>query len=166
VCQRSGFSRWSTFRFRAPAPGGYTSQRSGKAEKLAVNSAIFQKIEVELPIGTRLNPDYHVTGVRESRGENALFYSIPSNKGSKRSQKSIVESEFERAYQYLLDEGEFTVAWFKENMPITASQSTSCSFKVVGEVFAVLGLARRIRSGRGHKYIHGRGDGVGRVAHV
>jgi hypothetical protein len=93
-----------------------------------------------------------VTGVRASRGESALFYSIPNKTGAKRSQKSIVGSELEKAYQRLLDEGEFSLPWFKENMPITASQSTSCSFKVVGEVFAFLGLARRVPTRRGHKY--------------
>jgi hypothetical protein len=116
------------------------------------NSGVIQRIANELPVGARLDPSYLVTGVRASRGESALFYSIPNKTAGKRSQKSIVGSEFEKAYQRLLDEGEFTLPWFKENMPMTASQSTSCSFKVVGEVFAFLGLARRVPSGRGHKY--------------
>jgi hypothetical protein len=124
-----------------------------EAAELMGNSGIVQKIVQELPVGTRLDPNYLVTGVRASRGETALFYSIPSKMTGKRSQKSIVASELERAYQRLLDEGEFTLPWFKENMPVTASQSTSCSFKVVGEVFAGLGLARRVPSGRGHKYV-------------
>lgn len=133
-------------------PCGNTSLNQ-KGGGLAVNQKFFEKVLSGVPIGTTLDPDYHVTGIRESRGENAFFYSIPNNKGAKRSQKSVGESEFEKAYQHLLDEGEFTLPWFKENMPIAASQSTSCSFKVVGEVFATLGLARRVRSGRGHKYI-------------
>jgi hypothetical protein len=116
------------------------------------NSGVFRRIANELPIGTRLDPNYLVTGVRASRGESALFYSIPNKTDGKRSQKSIVGSEFEKAYRRLLVEGEFTLPWFKEIMPMTASQSTSCSFKVVGGVFAFLGLARRVPAGRGHKY--------------
>ncbi|WP_198152079.1 hypothetical protein [Granulicella tundricola] len=91
--------------------------------------------------------------LRPSRGESALFYSIPNRTTGKRSQKSIVQSELDMAYQRLVDEGEFTLHWFKENMPITASQSSSCSFKVVGEAFAFLRLAERIPFGRGHKYV-------------
>jgi hypothetical protein len=117
------------------------------------DSEVFRRIANELPVGGRLDPNYLVTGVRASRGESALFYSIPSKMAGKRCQKSIVASEFEKAYRHLLDEGEFTLTWFKENLPMTASQSSSCSFKVVGEVFAFLGLARRIPSGRGHKYV-------------
>jgi DNA-binding cell septation regulator SpoVG len=114
---------------------------------------IFRQIEQEISIETKLSPDYRVTGIRKSRGQSALFYSIPNKKTQKRSQKSIVESEFAKAHRHLLDEGELTIAWFKDNLPITASQSTSCSFKVIGEVFVLLGLAQRKRCGRGHKYI-------------
>jgi hypothetical protein len=109
------------------------AQRKG-GEELG-NLGILQKIANELP-----------------RGECALFYSIPNKTTGKRSQKTIVESEFEMAYRHLQDEGEFTLPWFKKNMPMTASQSTSCSFKVVGEIFVFLGLARRVSAGRGHKY--------------
>jgi hypothetical protein len=126
------------------------AQRKG-GEELG-NLGILQKIANELPVGTRLDPNYLVTGVRASRGECALFYSIPNKTTGKRSQKTIVESEFEMAYRHLQDEGEFTLPWFKKNMPMTASQSTSCSFKVVGEIFVFLGLARRVSAGRGHKY--------------
>ena len=73
------------------------------------NMGIMKKIADELPVGTRLDPGYVVTGVRASRGELALFYSIPSNTAGKPSQKSIVGSEFEQAYRQLVDKGEFTL---------------------------------------------------------
>jgi hypothetical protein len=114
---------------------------------------LFQKITNELPIDTKLDPNYRVMGVRASRGELGLFYSIPSKTCERPSQKSIVQSEWEKAYQCLLDKGEFTLPWFKQHMVITARQSTSCSFRVVGEVFTFFGLAWRVPSGRGHKYV-------------
>ncbi len=113
----------------------------------------FDSLRKRVPLGTRLEPDYHSTGIRASRGESAFFYSIPSKSGKKASQKSIVESEFQKAYIQLQNEGSFTLDWFKTNMPKTASQSTSCSFPVVGESFVLLGLAKRVKQGRGHAYI-------------
>ena len=124
-------------------------------------SGVFQRIINELPIDTVLDPNYRVTGVRSSHGELGLFYSIPSKTSERRSQKSIVRSEWEKAYKCLLDEGEYTLPWFKQNMLITGRQSTSCSFRVVGEVFAFLGLAQRVPSRPGYKYVRSdlqRGD--------
>ena len=128
--------------------------RSLATENAEISDArVFDSLVTEIPVDTRLPPNYRLTGIRESRQERALFYSIPSNRGRKPSQKSIVESEFVTAYCHLRSGGDLTKTWFCEHLPITASQSTSCSFKVLGELCVLLGVAERARSGRGLKYI-------------
>lgn len=106
-----------------------------------------------LPVGTKLQPDYEVLGLRESRDGRGLFYKIPNRNGGRPYSKKVIEMEFEKERTYFEMSREFTLDWYRANMPITAKQSDSCSFRLVGEIFAFHGLAKRVAHGRGHKYV-------------
>ena len=112
---------------------------------------IFPQIRA-IPVGTVFEPNYIVNTIGTSRGEPALVYVIRNRGVGKPSTKRICESEWELAYQQLLGPGQFTLDWFKENMPYAAKDG-QCSFRVTGEAFAWLGLARRMPDKRGSKFI-------------
>jgi hypothetical protein len=112
---------------------------------------IFDRIRT-IPIGTKIRPDYTVKGLGKSRGEEALVYLVPNRSGGKPSEKRVRSSEWETAYQHLLSGNQMTRNWFEENMPDAAKDGT-CGFRVTGEVFVLLGLAREASDGSGLKYV-------------
>ncbi len=112
---------------------------------------IFPKVRA-IPVGTVFPPNYVVKTIGTSRGEPALVYVIRSRAGDRPSTKRISESEWELAYRQLLSSGQFTLDWFKKNMPYAAKDG-QCSFRVAGEAFASFGLARRMPDKRGSKFI-------------
>lgn len=91
--------------------------------------------------------EYRVVGWGQSRGEDALVYSIPARlSGGKASKKRIKISDFKAAYHVLVKTGEFTHSWFKENLPDCAKDG-SCNFTTIGGIFELLGEAQY--AGRG-----------------
>jgi hypothetical protein len=78
-------------------------------------------------------------GVR--RGEAALIYFIPIKKHPDRpSEKGVTESEFEQAYQQIIENGEFSRKWFDQNMQ-ACSKEGGCNFTTIGGIFKLLGIA-------------------------
>jgi hypothetical protein len=112
---------------------------------------ILQRI-LALPKGKKVPPDYTIKGSGKSRGEAAIVYFVPSRTGTSNSQKRVRESEWELAYQELSKTGQFTRRWFETNIPDAAKDGT-CSFRFIGEVFVLLGLAIRVDGSQGSRYI-------------
>ncbi len=90
---------------------------------------------------------FRIKGKGSRRGEEALIYTIPSHTGSKPYEKGVTVSEFALAQAELTRSGEFTRAWFKENLPSCAKEG-ACNFTTIGGVFELLGLARYEGRGR------------------
>lgn len=88
-----------------------------------------------------------VKGLGTRRGESALIYTIPSHTGRRPHEKGITISEFSRALAELNESGEFTRAWFNENLAACAKEG-ACNFTSLGGVFEMLGLASYRERGR------------------
>jgi hypothetical protein len=54
------------------------------------------------------------------------------------------KSELEKTHSQLLTSGQFTRAWFNENLP-TAAMEGPCNFIAMGAAFVALGIASRER---------------------
>ena len=108
---------------------------------------IIQRIKWDIRPGTIIpRPqsarEYRVVGWGQSRGEDALVYSIPTLlSGGKASKKRIKISDFKAAYDVLVKTGEFTYGWFKDNLPDCAKDG-SCNFTTIGGIFELLGEAQ------------------------
>jgi len=86
--------------------------------------------------------EYRVVGWGQSRGEDALVYSIPTLlSGGKASKKRIKISDFKAAYDVLVKTGQFTYSWFKDNLPDCAKDG-NCNFTTIGGIFELLGVAQ------------------------
>lgn len=86
--------------------------------------------------------EYRVVGWGQSRGEDALVYSIPTrSSGGKPSTKRIKISDFQAAYDVLVKTGKFTHNWFEENLPDCAKDG-NCNFTTIGGIFELLGEAQ------------------------
>jgi len=86
--------------------------------------------------------EYRVVGWGQSRGEDALVYSIPTrSSGGKASTKPIKISDFQAAYDVLVKTGKFTHNWFEENLPDCAKDG-NCNFTTIGGIFELLGEAQ------------------------
>jgi hypothetical protein len=105
-----------------------------------------------LPKGKKVAPDYTIKGPGNSRGEDSLVYLVPSRTGANASQKRVRKSEWELAYQELSNKGQFTRPWFETNIP-DAAKDGMCSFRFIGEVFVLLGLAIRVDECQGSRYV-------------
>ena len=82
-----------------------------------------------------------VKGWGTRRGERALIYKIPNNKNPERPyEKGVTIPEFKQAYEKIVQFGEFSSRWFKENMN-ECSKDGSCNFTTIGGIFELLGLA-------------------------
>lgn len=88
-----------------------------------------------------------VKGLGMRRGEPALIYTIPSHTGRRPHQKGITFSEFALALAELNKSGEFTRAWFEQNLAACAKEG-GCNFTSLGGVFQILGLAFYGKRGR------------------
>jgi hypothetical protein len=68
----------------------------------------------------------------ESRGEDALVYSIPSRTpGARRNRKRVRKSEWVQAAKHLTAAGDFRHSWFKQFMPECYNDGT-CNFTAIG----------------------------------
>lgn len=82
--------------------------------------------------------EFRVEGWRVSRGERALVYSIPNHADpSNPHKKRIRRSDFEQAYERLIESGELRSSWFKKNMPVCANDGM-CNFTTIGGIFILL----------------------------
>ncbi|MDE0512593.1 MAG: hypothetical protein OXI88_12490 [Gammaproteobacteria bacterium] len=84
---------------------------------------------------------YRIKGWGRRRGEQALVYFIPSRGNPNYPhEKGITETEFELAWQHLLQAGEITRRWFNGKLPACAREG-SCNFTTIGGIFELLGEA-------------------------
>ncbi len=103
-----------------------------------VRREVHQGAIVPKPVSTR---EYVVKGWGRRRGEDALIYLIPNRTNPGHSyQKGIAESELEKAYQHLREDGEISRKWFDRNMQACAKEG-SCNFTTLGGIFELLGIA-------------------------
>jgi len=108
---------------------------------------IIERIKSDIRPGTIIPKpqsarEYRVVGWGQSRGEDALVYSIPTrSSGRKPSTKRIKISDFQAAYDVLVKTGGFTHSWFEENLPDCAKDG-SCNFTTIGGIFELLGEAQ------------------------
>ncbi len=113
---------------------------------------IFEKIINNCPPGSiipkpRAKKEFLIKGVGTRRGEEALIPYIPNNKNpNKPYQKGITRSEFEKAYQELMEKGIFTKKWFDIYLSDCSSEG-SCNFTTVGGLFQKLGLVEYVSPG-------------------
>jgi len=85
--------------------------------------------------------DFIIKGWGKRRGENAFIYFIPNHNNSEKPyQKGITESEFEKAYNQLICQGEFSRIWFNQEMKDCASEG-GCNFTTIGGIFILLNVA-------------------------
>jgi hypothetical protein len=112
---------------------------------------IFEQVRT-ITIGTKIHPDYKVKGVGKSRGEEALVYLVPNRRGGKPSEKRVRKSEWEAAYQHLLNGGHITRDWFQQNIS-DADKDGPCGFRFTGEVLVLIGAAIRIDEASSSKYV-------------
>jgi hypothetical protein len=101
----------------------------------------FQHV-LAIPKGTKIG-NFTVKGPSVSRGEPALVYIVPNNRGGKPYIKRIRESEWKSAYRYLKKHGAFTLAAFQKTMP-DAAKDGECNFRFTIGVFILLGLSGRV----------------------
>jgi hypothetical protein len=91
--------------------------------------------------------EFKIKGWGKRRGELALTYCIPNHKGPERPLvKGITVTEFKRAYNQLLESGQFTRRWFNTNLEFCAKEG-SCNFTTIGGIFQLIGLANYARPG-------------------
>lgn len=108
---------------------------------------IVQKIKADIqPMSVIPKPEtesnFFVKGWGRRRGENVLIYLIPNHKNPKNpNEKGITESEWVRAFEHLTETGNFTRAWFNENLSSCAEEG-SCNFTTIGGIFIELKLAK------------------------
>jgi hypothetical protein len=107
---------------------------------------IVEQIKRMIPPGTTIpkpntRADCIVKGWGRRRGENALIYLIPNHKNSKKPyEKGITESEWKRAYQQIINKGDFSRKWFNRHMK-RCSEEGGCNFTTIGGIFQLLGIA-------------------------
>lgn len=66
---------------------------------------------------------------------------MPNHKHpSKPHRKGVTVSEFEQAYERLIENGEFTREWFNANM-LACRKDGSCNFTTIGGLFQLVGVA-------------------------
>ncbi len=113
---------------------------------------IVKRIHAEIKSGMTIPKpeaigDFKVKGWGMRRNNPALIYTIPNhNNSAKPYQKGITEPEFEKAYNQLTKSGEFTRAWFNQNLPGCAKEG-GCNFTTIGGIFELLGVAHYSRRG-------------------
>lgn len=91
--------------------------------------------------------EFKIKGWGTRRGEAALTYWIPNHKSpGKPLVKGVTVTEFQRAYNELLESARFTRGWFNSNLPACAKEG-SCNFTTIGGVFQLLGVAHYARPG-------------------
>jgi hypothetical protein len=84
--------------------------------------------------------DFVIKGWGKRRREIALIYRIPNQKNPGfYYEKGITKSEFEKAYQQILNNGNFSTEWFNQNMQGCAKEG-GCNFTTIGGIFELLGL--------------------------
>jgi len=84
--------------------------------------------------------DFVIKGWGKRRGEVALIYRIPNQKNPGfYYEKGIAKSEFEKAYQQILNNNNFSREWFNENLQGCAKEG-DCNFTTIGGIFELLGL--------------------------
>lgn len=113
---------------------------------------IKQQIEA-LSLGTPIPKPMSVDSSRIARwgtrrSERALIYSMPNHKNSEKPhEKGVTESEFQQAFEQLLDTGSFSRQWFNTNM-VACRKEGSCNFTSIGGIFQLIGLAQYDSAGR------------------
>jgi hypothetical protein len=111
-----------------------------------VTTVIFREIKAQVQPGTHIpETRYRVKGIGTRRAEDALVYLIPNRKKpSSPYSKGITASEFERAYEHLNQNGDFSRGWFQLNMP-DCDKDGPCQFLAIGGLFVLLGKASKQR---------------------
>jgi hypothetical protein len=92
-----------------------------------------------IPQGTKIGSSFTVKGPGTSRGEPALVYVIPNNRGGKPSLKRIRKSEWTSACRHVEKHGTFPLTAFRETMP-DAARDGECNFAFAVGVFGLLGV--------------------------
>jgi len=105
----------------------------------------------QLPPGTVIpKPEarspFTVKGIGMRRGEDALVYYIPNNKGGRPHQKGVTFTEFSKAFAELTRAGALTRSWAQGNISQCMHEG-SCNFTTIGGLFSLLGHARYSRRG-------------------
>ncbi|WP_210275300.1 hypothetical protein [Martelella soudanensis] len=116
----------------------------------AEHADIIERIR-QLPPGTVIpkpeaRSDFKVKGIGMRRGEDALVYLIPNNKGGRLHEKGVTFTEFSKAFAELSRSGILTRAWANAHIP-ECVENDSCNFTTIGGVFSLLGHARYRRRG-------------------
>jgi hypothetical protein len=87
----------------------------------------FQQV-LDIPQEKKIVSRFTVKSPGTSRGEQALVYVIPNNRGGKPSLKRIRESEWKSAYRHLKKHGTFTLPAFQKTMP-DAAKDGECNLR-------------------------------------
>lgn len=90
------------------------------------------------------NFSYYRSGIR--RGQEALLYHIPNNKGGNKYLKGVNIDEFYDAFLQLNLSNQLNSKWFKNNLPACQSEG-GCNFKFIGGCFIKVGLIKNYRRG-------------------
>jgi hypothetical protein len=103
---------------------------------------IFQRVASTMKSGATIpGTNYVVKGLGKRRGQDALVYQIRnSHKPTKPSEKGVNESEWQKAYDRLMQNGDFSRKWFETGMKDCAD-GQPCNFAAIGKTFVSLGLA-------------------------
>ncbi|WP_239805950.1 hypothetical protein [Croceicoccus hydrothermalis] len=112
---------------------------------------IIRRIEAVATSGTEIpKPEaktrFWVKGWGRRRGERALIYLIPNNRGGRPYEEGVTESELIRAYEQLFRTGSFTKSLFNSELPGAAKEG-GCNFTTIGGVFRLVGEARHATRG-------------------
>ena len=85
---------------------------------------------------------FRVKGWGTRRGERALVYFIPNhNNASKPYEKGITLSEWKKAFERLVINGEFSKEWFEKDLAACAIEG-GCNFTTIGGLFIHAGVAK------------------------
>jgi hypothetical protein len=103
---------------------------------------IYQEAVKAFPPGANLpGTTYTIKGFGKTRGADAIVYFIPNRADPKKPyQKRLAASELRRAYDQLLNTGQFTRVWFSSEMKECAKVGP-CNFLAMGAIFVGLKLA-------------------------
>jgi len=106
-------------------------------------AAIFQLIAIRVRIGTIIRrPRVNARVMEVNNAQRTIIYeNVPPT-----YQKTITAGELLGARNILIQDGQFTLQWYKTNFPREAGNKP-CNFTTIGGLFVLLRLARYERPG-------------------
>ncbi|WP_297338715.1 hypothetical protein [Pseudophaeobacter sp.] len=114
------------------------------------NEAIF--LIKEIPVGTLIpkpksgQAEIARWGIR--RRSPALIYQIPNHQiPTNPHKKGVTIEEFRKAFEQLMQSGEFKRSWFEDHLPACRKEG-SCNFTTIGGIFSLIGLSEYAGPGR------------------